>query len=468
MSEMKIETDAATAAADQHAVLGLENNAKTSLHTQHPEAQWFPAAGLGLFVHWGIASAHGFMDLSWGMIANSPYDAAAEGANKLPPEDYWKLAERFQPDSYDPDKWLAAAAAAGCQYAVLTAMHHDGYTLWPTQHGDFGVQSHLGGRDLVRPFVDACRRHGLKVGLYYSPPDWLFDRHYMSFNYGSADQKRFPGRPHFDTRHQPCGAIPPRPEDHIRRGREIWLARVEELLTNYGRIDLLWFDGGGHDNGIRDRARELQPHIVINSRSCDGDYDSTECSLPSERFAGWLETCHCWQHSDLIGPWGGNSVDFWGYLDKEQYKSAAWMLETLVRLRTWGGNLLVNVGPRPDGELPDVVFERLRETAEWMRHSREAVIGTGELPESVGCNVPVTTRDNGRIWYLHAVPGFEEAIKIHDLRTPQSMRLLRTGETLPFTWNQECLTVTIPSKLRSDLVDVVAVHWDTAREEFPL
>jgi alpha-L-fucosidase len=464
MSE--VETTAATAAADQHAALGLDNSAKTSRHTQHPEAQWFPAAGLGLFVHWGLASAHGFMDLSWGMMANTPYDAAAGGANKLPPEEYWKLAERFQPDRYDPDKWLAAAAAAGCQYAVLTAMHHDGYTLWPTEHGDLGVQSHLGGRDLVRPFVDACRRHGLKVGLYYSPPDWRFDRRYMSFNYGSGDQKRFPGRPHFDTHHQPC-AIPLKPEDHSRRGREIWLARVEELLTRYGRIDLLWFDGGGHDNAIRDRALELQPHLVINSRSCDGDYGSTECSLPSERFTGWFETPHCWQHSDLIGPWGGN-VDFWGYLDKEQYKSTAWMLETLVRLRTWGGNLLINVGPRPDGELPDVVYQRLAETAAWMSHSRESVIGTEALPASARCNVPVTTRDHGTLWYLHAVPGFEEAINIHDVQTPQRVYLLRTGETLPFTLSQGCLTVTIPSKLRSHGVDVVAVHWDSAIEESPL
>jgi alpha-L-fucosidase len=155
--------------------------------------------------------------------------------------------------------------------------------------------------------------------------------------------------------------------------------RVEELLTRYGRIDLLWFDGGTHDNTIRDRARELQPHIVINSRSCDGDYDCTECSLPTQRFTGWFETCHCWQSSDIPNQTGTGTIDVWGYLKAEQYKSTAWMLETLVRLRQWGGNLLINVSPRPDGELPDVVYQRLAETAEWMSHNQKAVIGT-EVP----------------------------------------------------------------------------------------
>lgn len=132
------------AVADQHAALGMVAS-RQSTHTTHPEAQWFPRAGLGLFVHWGIASVHGDLDLSWAMIANTSYDAAAKGRNKLSPEAYWKLAERFNPDRYDPDKWLAAAARAGMRYAVLTTMHHDGYTLWPSRCSDFGVQSHLGG-----------------------------------------------------------------------------------------------------------------------------------------------------------------------------------------------------------------------------------------------------------------------------------------------------------------------------------
>jgi alpha-L-fucosidase len=447
-----------TAVADQHAALGLDT-ARQSTHTAHPEAQWFPQAGLGLFVHWGIASVHGDLDLSWAMIANTVYDAAAQGRNKLPPEDYWKLAARFHPDRFDPDKWLAAAARAGMQYAVLTTMHHDGYTLWPTRHGELGVQSHLGGRDLVGPFVEACRRHGLKVGLYYSPPDWYADRQYRSFNYRDEDQQRFPGRQPFDTRHQPCH-LPARPPEHERRLRAVWLARVEELLTRYGRIDLLWFDGGAKDNAIRDRVRALQPHIVINSRSCDGDFDSTECSLPKERFHGWFETPHCWQASDIPSPWGP-MVDFWGYLKDERYKSTAWMLGTLAQLRTWGGNLLINVGPRPDGTLPDVVYRRLDETAAWMIHSRESVIGTHPGPYPESCDVPVTIGPGGRIWYLHLLPEGTGGARLVGTGLPQRARLLRTGERLALSHDVAgTVRIALAPAQRSSLVDVVAVEWE--------
>ena len=442
-----------TAAQEQHAALGLDVH-KQSIHTTHPGAQWFPKAGLGLFIHWGIASVHGDLDLSWAMMANTNYDRAAQGRNKLAPEDYWHLAERFHPNQYDPDPWLKAAAEAGMQYAVLTTMHHDGYTLWSTEHSEIGVHSHMGGRDLVGPFVEACRKYGLKVGLYYSPPDWYFDRHYMSFNYRSSGPNQIPGRPDFDPRHEPC-QLPAKPPGHDERRRELFHRRVEELLTRYGHIDLLWFDGGEHDNEMRDRARQLQPHLVINSRSCDGDFDCTECSLPGERFKGWFETPHCWQHSDLLTP-SGTTVDFWGYLKEEQYKTAAWMLESLVRLRTWGGNFLVNVGPRPDGTLPEIVYARLKETAAWMAHSRISVIGTepGNYPEQ--CNVPVTRR--GSDWYLHALPGFVERIQFRQSGRPVAVKLLRTGQTLPFDFVDGVLSVGIDPSLRTSLVDVVVVE----------
>lgn len=296
------------------------------------------------------------------------------------------------------------------------------------------------------------------MGLYYSPPDWYADRCYKSFNYGSEDLNRFPGRPHFDTHHQPC-TLPPRPPEHARHLRDVWLGRVEELLTRYGRIDLLWFDGGPKDNGIRDRALELQPHLVINSRSCDGDFDSTECSLPKERFQGWFETPHCWQDSDIPSPWGPN-VDFWGYLKYEQYKSTGWMLGTLAQLRTWGGNLLINVGPKPDGELPAIVYRRLDETAAWMAHSRQSVIGALPGPYPEQCSVPVTLQPDGRTWFLHILPGGAGEVNLQNGRTPRSARLLRTGEPLAvLSGPGGGFRIVLTAKQRTELVDVVAVEF---------
>ncbi len=452
------QTTATNTAVQQHAVLGIQSQRLPCRHTTHPEAQWFPLAGLGLFIHWGIASVHGDLDLSWGMMADTPYDAAAQGRNKLCPEEYWQLANRFRPHRYDPDRWLAAAAAAGFQYAVLTTMHHDGYTLWPSRYSDLGVHVSLEGRDLVRSFVEACRRHGLKVGLYYSPPDWYIDRRYMSFHYRSDDQNRFPGRRHFDTRHHPC-SLPPKPPEHDAQRRQLCHQRVGELLTNYGRIDLIWFDGGPQDPALGELVRRLQPHIVVNSRSCDGDYADTECQTPTEKFSGWFETCHCWQESNLPGT-TGKSVDFWGYLKSEQYKSTVWMLTLLSRLRAWGGNLLVNVGPRPDGELPPVVYERFQETAAWMQRHRPAVIGCRPGPYPERASVPVTIQ--GHTWYVHLLPGEGQTATLQEVPQPKTISLLGSAELLApstFHWQGGTLTINTPPALRTSSVDILAVEW---------
>jgi hypothetical protein len=118
--------------------------------TTHPDARWFAAAGLGLFVHWGIASVDGRKDLSWSMVADTPWD---KGSAKLAPEQYWQLAERFNPEKYDPDQWMRAAQAAGFRYVVLTARHHDGFALWPSAYGDFNTKNYMGGRDLLKPYT---------------------------------------------------------------------------------------------------------------------------------------------------------------------------------------------------------------------------------------------------------------------------------------------------------------------------
>jgi alpha-L-fucosidase len=359
------------AAAAQHTLLGMAPPSIPESHSSHPGAQWFPKAGLCLFIHWGIASAHGGIDLSWGMMANTPWDQSAEGVNKVTPEQYWQLAGRFQPDAFDPDRWIEEAAAAGFRYAVFTTMHHDGYTLWPSRVSDFGVQSHLNHRDLVAPFVRACRRHGLKVGLYYSPTDWRFDRDWMSFNYLSHGRNRHSGSPHFNVRHETVPA-PEYPSDHARQLQALNLQRIGELLSRYDAIDLLWLDGGVYDNALRDQARALQPHIVLNNRACDGDFGHSECSFPTEPPDGWFETCHCWQASTILSP-SGTPVDIWGYLKEEQYKSTDWMLIHLDALRQWHANFLVNVGPRPDGTLPEIVYTRFQETRNWMEAHPEWV-----------------------------------------------------------------------------------------------
>ena len=149
--------------------------------TNHPDAQWFGEAGFGLFIHWGISSAHGGVDLSWGMMDEKPWDPS--NSHVITPNEYYQLAERFKPDGYDPDKWLKAAKEAGFRYVVMTTRHHDGYAMWQSEYGTLGVKQYLPEVDFVEGYVEAARKNDLKVGFYYSPPDWYYNRRYMSFHY---------------------------------------------------------------------------------------------------------------------------------------------------------------------------------------------------------------------------------------------------------------------------------------------
>lgn len=141
-------------------------------------------------------------------MKNTPWDAGAKNKNKMTLNAYFALAEQFQPTNYHPERWLQAAKDAGFGYAVLTTRHHDGFALWPSAYGEFNTRTHLGGRDLVGEYVAACRKTGLKVGFYYSPPDWHFEREYRSWGYGT---KGTPESPHLGLDHRPVAQLPKRP-----------------------------------------------------------------------------------------------------------------------------------------------------------------------------------------------------------------------------------------------------------------
>ncbi len=443
------------AATGQAQALGQAQQ-KTSASNTHPDAQWFPQAGLGLFIHWGIAAVQAKGDLSWCMLANKPwYDAT------VPPNEYYGSIKDWRPDRMDYDKMLAAAKAAGFTYAVMVTKHHDGFTFWPSAYGDFGTKHSFGGRDFVKEYVDACRKHGLKVGLYYSPPDWGFDRNYRSWALKG---------PALDMDHKP-NPIPPKPPGHDQARAELVRGQLRELLGNYGKIDLIWFDGGKGELP-NEEVRRLQPGIVINKRNGGaGDYADSEGALPAKRFDGWFESCvTCWP------------MRKWSYSEEYGFNDAPMTLSMLSILRAWGGNLLANVGPKGDGTVPAPALDCWAAMARWMAHSRESLYDVQPGPWPTDVNLPVTLgKDTAYIHFLPrlpdalphvpaqerkftrtkqvipSLPEFTNTAVWKNAPKPEKVTLLRTGQAVPFEYKDNTLTITLPDALRTPEVDVVKV-----------
>ncbi len=420
----------------QHTVLN-QSKFGQPLSNKHPLAQWFPDAGFGLFVHFGMSAVHGGIDLSWGMIGNKSWEDG-----EIAPTEYWKLADKWNPVKFNPGKWVKLAKKAGFKYVVFTTKHHDGYTMWPSAYSDFGVKQKMKGRDLVKEVVDACHKYGLKVGLYFSPPDWYYDRKYI--NFGKKNGK------YYNLNHELVTSLPSRPEGYRQKRAEMIRNQVKELLTNYGRIDIMWFDGGQGEVS-NDWVRELQPGILINRRNKQkGDFNDTEGVLPTQRFTGWFETNDpCWPSRR------------WGYSNSDRMDSGDDVIEKLIRLRAWGGNFLANVGPAPDGSIPKEALEAWKVIGKWMEHSGESVYDTrgGGYPETA--NQPVTVKEQENVIYLHAFPDFQSTIVVKAMKKkPVKAVLLRTGDEIDFQYEDDVLRLSIPGKLRSRQVDTVKVYLE--------
>jgi alpha-L-fucosidase len=417
-------------AADAQANALEQASQKPVSSNKHPDAQWFPDAGLGLFIHWGLASVGATGDLSWGMLANKPWKDKT-----VTPNTYYGWAKQWKPERMDYDKMLGQAKAAGFTYAVMVTKHHDGFTLWPSKFGDLGTAQYLGGRDFVKEFTAACRKHGLKVGLYYSPPDWWFDREYKSFAMRG---------PALDMDHKPV-KLPKRPADHDAKRKALVAGHVTELLSNYGKIDQIWFDGG-HGEISNDEVRRLQPGIVVNRRNgAGGDYGDSEGKLPTKRFKGWFETCEtCWP------------ANKWSYTDEWGWDTAPQVIEELVRLRAWGGNLLANLGPKGDGSVPEPALAAWAEMADWMKHNRESVIGAGPGPFPESVNTPVTSAKGAA--YIHFLPGFKDEVIWKNAPQPKKAVLLRTGAAVTCVYQNGELRISLPPELRTHGVDVVKLE----------
>lgn len=327
-----------------------------------PNMQWFTEARFGMFIHWG----------AYAIPARGEW---VKNKESLTDEAYQPYIDTFHPVNYDPRVWARAAKQAGMKYAVMTAKHHDGFCLFDSKHTDYKATNTPAGRDLVREYVEAFRSEGLKVGLYYSLLDW----HHP--DYPVAGDKHHPQR---DA--EACRARKGNLPGYV----DYLHAQVRELLTNYGLIDILWFDFSyDHMKGEVWRAtdlitmvRQLQPNVIVDNR-LGGDIKAKEPEVYAGDFASPEQIIPPGGIINEVGeplPWEACITlnDHWGYAAWDRnWKSPATVVRTLVECVSKGGNLLLNVGPTAKGEIPAESLRILAEVGEWMHAHGDSIYACG-------------------------------------------------------------------------------------------
>ncbi len=371
---------------------------------------WFDTARFGLFVHWGHSSQQG-IELSWPLVGGIP---VLPQCQTVPVAAYHASASTFDPEPRAPRAWARAAKRLGMQYAILTAKHHDGYALFDTALSDFSVRHSPYGGDIVREFVEAMRDEGLRVGLYFSLSDWHHPD-YPAFT--EADKPYMLGRPRLPTPEQWERFVP-----YLH-------GQVRELLTRYGPIDVLWFDGGWERTTEQWRSAELhqlirtlQPDILVNDRLPGfGDFDTPEQLIPAEPLGRAWETCLTINES-----WGYNPSD-------THLKSPHQLIHALCEVAGKGGNLLLNVSPMGNGRLPPEQLERLAVLETWMEGHAESIVGTRPGLEPWQFYGP-STRRGDRV-YLHLLMRPYETVTVRavPIRRVQAVRALGRAVALAHT-----------------------------------
>ena len=304
--------------------------------------QWFKDAKLGVFIHWGLYGVNG-IDESW-----SFYNGY------ISHKDYLKQTTGFTAKNYDPDAWAELIKESGAKYSVITSKHHDGFALWDTKFGGFNVvENSAAKKDVLTPFVESLRKKKLKVGIYYSLPDWSHND-YTNFTRDSMRYK---------TIEQP---------ERWKKFLKIYQGQLKEISDNYNP-DLYWFDGDWEHSSeewqaskVRQMLLDKNPNTILNSRFRDqGDYDTPEQGMPITRPENpYWELCMTMNNS-------------WGYQKNDHdYKTIDQIIGIFTDVIGNGGNLLLDIGPKGDGTIPEKQVEILKGLGRWTNKHEEAIYGT--------------------------------------------------------------------------------------------
>jgi alpha-L-fucosidase len=414
-------------------------------HDQRME--WWREARFGLFIHWGLYAVPAG---EW--KGNTSHGEWIRTTAQIPLGEYDQFVHSFNPVKFDAGAWVKMAKDAGMKYIVLTSKHHDGFCLFNSQYTDFDIMSTPFQRDILKELSEACKKEGIKMCWYHSIMDW----HHPDY---------IPRRD-WETDRPTAGADFDRYVDYMK-------SQLKELLTNYGDIGVLWFDGEWestwnekYGKEIYDYVRSLQPSIIVNNRvgaaregmegstkegGFGGDFGTPEQQIPATGLPGvdW-ETCMTMN-------------DHWGYnKNNHNWKSTRSIIQMLADIASKGGNYLLNVGPTAEGLFPQESIDRLRETGEWMKINGEGIYGTQASPfnnlEWGRCTQKRI--DAGTRLYFHVFdkPGDNRLIIPGLYNTAGNVFLLADPDKkqLPISRSDDALIVTLPEEA-NDPYDLVVV-----------
>ena len=392
-----------------------------------PRQQWWGDARFGLFIHWGSISLKG-TEIGWSRGG----DRRGYGSkgDQVPAEVYDNLYKEFNPTKFNADEWVAIAKAAGMKYLVFTSRHHDGFSMFDTKANDYKITNPDSPfrRDVVKELAAACHQAGLRFGLYYSQPNW---QHPDAFT----------------------------PDRHDR-----YLAylktQVRELLTGYGQLDIIWFDGLGKSakeyDGVamNQMIRELQPGILINNRNgLPEDFDTPEQTI------GKFQINRPWESCITI-------CNQWAWKPDDTMKSLKQCLDTLIRCAGGDGNLLFNVGPMPDGRIEPRQVERLKEMGAWLERNGESIYGTRGGPWKPTQSHASTRK--GNTIFLHLLRSADGRVELPDLPVRVQSASLTSGGKAEVIQGGGKLTIIVPQSALDPVATVVKLELESSAMNIPV
>jgi alpha-L-fucosidase len=377
----------------------------------------------GMFIHWGPISLKG-TEIGWSRIPGPN----GEPGGTVPAKEYDALYRQFNPTNFNANEWVSIARAAGAKYVVFTTKHHDGFCEFDSKLTDYKITSAESPfhRDVVKELTAACRQAGLAFGVYYSQPD----EHHP--DYRKPTHQKYVQYMH---------------------------GQVRELLSNYGPISVIWFDGLGGSavdwdaERLFPMIRQLQPNILINNRcGLPGDFNTPEQRIGSYQDERPWETCI-------------TLCEQWAWKPDDQMKSLEQCITTLVRCAGGDGNLLFNVGPMPDGRIEPRQIERLKGIGEWLKRNGESIYGTRGGPWKPNRALASTRKDS--TIYLHILPGSSNQIELPDISRKVNTASLLNGNTLDFAQKDENLRLNVPTAQRQPIDTIVKLQLEGSAMELP-